>query len=67
MIFGYAVVIAGERLYPYVPEWNRTDGDVATDLAWGGTGLATGALFGTFALVVGGFLGSRLPSQFVTA
>jgi sterol desaturase/sphingolipid hydroxylase (fatty acid hydroxylase superfamily) len=67
MIFGYTVVITGERLYPYVPEWNRNHDDVATDLAWGGTGIATGALFSTFALIVGGFLGSQLSGWFGSA
>ena len=64
MLFGYAVVIAGERFYPYVSDWNRSHDDVATDLAWGGTGIATGAAFSTFALGVGGFLGSQLSGWF---
>jgi sterol desaturase/sphingolipid hydroxylase (fatty acid hydroxylase superfamily) len=43
MVLGYAIVIAAERLYPYVPDWNRAHGDVPTDLAWWVSILATGA------------------------
>ena len=67
MIFGYTVVIIGERVYPYVPEWHHNHDDVATDLAWGGTGIATGGLFRTFALIVGGFLGRQLSGWFGSA
>ena len=62
--FGYLVIIAAERLYPFVPEWNQSHGDVGTDTAWGGTGLATGTLFGTVATAVGAFAGSHLSAWF---
>ena len=60
--FGYLVVIVGERLYPFVPDWNRNHGDIATDAAWGGTGLATGALFGVVTAAIGAFVGSLLSA-----
>ena len=62
--FGYLVVIAGERIHPYVSDWNRSHGDIATDAAWGGTGLATGALFGVVTTAVGAFVGSLLSAWF---
>jgi hypothetical protein len=31
--FGYLVVIVGERIHPFVPDWNRNHGDIATDAA----------------------------------
>ena len=33
MAFGYAVVVLGERLFPFVPDWNRSHGDIGTDAA----------------------------------
>jgi len=62
--FGYLAVIASERFYPFVPEWNRSHGDIGTDAAWGGTGLATGSLFGLATAAIGAFLGGLLSSWF---
>jgi len=62
--FGYLVVIAAERLHPFVPGWNRSHGDMGTDAAWGGTGLVTGALFGTVTTAVGAFIGTYLSAWF---
>ena len=62
--FGYLVVVVGERLYPFVPDWNRNHGDIATDAAWGGTGLTTGALFGVVTAAIGAFIGSLLSAWF---
>ncbi len=62
--FGYLVVIAGERLYPFVPDWNRNHGDIATDAAWGGTGLATGALLSLVTMAIGAFVGGLLSAWF---
>ena len=62
--FGYLVVIAGERLYPFVPDWNRNHGDIGTDAAWGGTGLATGSVFGVATTAIGAFFGSLLSAWF---
>ena len=61
--FGYLVVIIGERLYPFVPAWNRNHGDVATDAAWGATGFSTGALFGTLTYAIGGLLAGFLSAR----
>ncbi len=62
--FGYLVVIAGERLVPFVPDWNQSHGDIGTDMAWGGTGLATGAVFGIGTTAIGAFVGSVLSVWF---
>jgi sterol desaturase/sphingolipid hydroxylase (fatty acid hydroxylase superfamily) len=60
--FGYFVIILAERVAPFVPDWNRSHGDITTDLAWGGTGFATGALFGTLTAAIGAFVGSYLSA-----
>ncbi|MCH2171890.1 sterol desaturase family protein [Myxococcota bacterium] len=62
--FGYLVVIVAERLFPFVPAWNRNHGDIATDAAWGGTGFATGSLVGVASTAIGGYLGSLLSASF---
>ncbi len=63
LALGYAVVIAGERLYPYVTDWNRSHDDVATDAAWwlsiNTTGLALRPLAAFVAIPVGGWLSAR--------
>ena len=41
---GYLVVVAGERLYPHVPDWNRNHGDVTTDAAWAASIVGSGQL-----------------------
>ena len=52
LALGYAVVIASERLYPYVKDWNRSHDDVATDVAWWLSGNATGLALRPFAALV---------------
>jgi sterol desaturase/sphingolipid hydroxylase (fatty acid hydroxylase superfamily) len=63
LALGYAVVIAGERLYPYVTDWNRSHDDVATDAAWwlsiNTTGLALRPLAAVVAIPIGGWLSAR--------
>jgi sterol desaturase/sphingolipid hydroxylase (fatty acid hydroxylase superfamily) len=61
--FGYLVVIAGERLYPYVPDWNRNHGDIGTDVAWGATGFATGAVLSGVTMGIGAFVGSLVSER----
>jgi len=61
--FGYLLVIAGERLYPYVPDWNRGHQDVLTDIAWAGSTVATGALIGPATAALGAWLGASLSAQ----
>ena len=63
LVFGYAVVVLGERLYPFVADWNRSHGDVGTDAAWLGSTVATGALFGPASMAVGAWLGSLLSAR----
>ena len=41
----YAAVIAGERLFPHVPRWNRSHDDVGTDSAHFISLIASGALY----------------------
>ncbi len=66
LLLGYAIVIAGERLYPYVPDWSRNHGDVRTDAAWAASIIATGQLMGPAvglaAIALGGWLSSHLGS-----
>ena len=57
---GYLLVIAGERLYPFVPDWNKSHGDIATDAAWAGSVVATGPVVGIASTAVGAFLGVQL-------
>lgn len=61
--FGYAVVLVGERLYPFVPDWNRSHGDIATDAAWAATIVTTGALFSPAIVALGAGLGGLLSAQ----
>ncbi|MBW2425851.1 MAG: sterol desaturase family protein [Deltaproteobacteria bacterium] len=67
MILGYALVILGERLCPYVPDWNRSHDDVATDAAWwlsiNVTGLALRPLAAFVALPIGAWLSARFGSE----
>lgn len=63
--FGYGVVILGERLYPYVLDWNRNHDDVATDAAWAGTTIISGAFFRP-AFAAGGALGAAALATFVS-
>jgi len=64
MVFGYAVVIMGERVCPFVSDWNRNHGDVPTDLAWAGSVVATGAIFTPLITVLGAWAGSLLAGAF---
>jgi sterol desaturase/sphingolipid hydroxylase (fatty acid hydroxylase superfamily) len=63
LALGYGVVIAGERLYPHVPAWNRSHDDTATDAAWwlsiNATGLALRPLAVFAAVPLGGWLSAR--------
>ncbi len=61
--FGYLVVLVGERLCPFVPSWNRNHGDLATDAAWAGSILATGAAVGPISTVLGAWLGALLSAE----
>jgi sterol desaturase/sphingolipid hydroxylase (fatty acid hydroxylase superfamily) len=67
LAIGYLVVIAGERFYPHVKDWNRSHGDVATDAAWwlsiNGVGLALRPLAAFIALPIGGWLSARMGSD----
>ena len=56
----YLLVIAGERIYPHVPDWNRNHGDVGTDAAWFGSIIATGQVSGVFTGFVGILIGGWL-------
>ena len=48
LLFGYTIVILGERLYPFVPDWNRNHDDVNTDAAWAGTTINASAKIQTY-------------------
>ncbi len=63
-LFGYIVVVAGERLYPHVPDWNRNHDDVATDAAWAVSIIASGPLLGPISGFVALGLGSWLSTHF---
>ncbi len=63
MGFGYALVVAGERLYPHGPDWNRTHDDIATDAAWAGSIIAGGMLLGPASTAIGAWLGALLSSR----
>jgi len=67
LLLGYAVVIAGERLYPHVKDWNRSHDDVATDAAWwlsiNTVGLALRPLAAFVAIPIGGWLSARFGSD----
>ena len=62
LFFGYTIVILGERLYPFVPDWNRNHDDIVTDAAWAGSTLATGAILRPASIVVGAWLAARLSA-----
>jgi sterol desaturase/sphingolipid hydroxylase (fatty acid hydroxylase superfamily) len=63
LVFGYTLVILGERLYPFVPDWNRNHDDVATDAAWAGTTVVVGGLLRPLSFMVGGWLAARLSAD----
>ncbi|HIF91715.1 MAG: sterol desaturase family protein [Myxococcales bacterium] len=63
LLFGYGIVIIGERVYPYVPDWNRNHADVATDAAWAGTTIVSGALLRPAVTIVGGGIGASLSTR----
>ena len=67
IVLGYALLILAERLYPYVPDWNRAHGDMPTDLAWwlsiNVTGIATAPLLAFVAIPLGALLSERFGSQ----
>ena len=62
MGFGYLIVITGERLFPYVPDWNRNHGDFLTDAAWAGSLVATGPVVGIASSAVGAWIGAQLSA-----
>ena len=65
-LLGFALVIAGERLFPHVPDWNRSRDDVATDSAWLLTTISSGPFLGpvtaVIALPIAAFFSERLGS-----
>ena len=63
LAFGYLVVIVGERVYPFVPDWNRNQDDLATDTAWLGSTILSGALLGPIYALLGAGLGAALSLQ----
>jgi sterol desaturase/sphingolipid hydroxylase (fatty acid hydroxylase superfamily) len=63
LVFGYTIVVLGERLYPFVPDWNRNHDDVATDAAWAGTTVVTGAILRPASIIVGAWLAARLSAS----
>lgn len=64
LAFGYIVVIVGERLYPFVPDWNRNHDDVPTDAAWAGTTLVIGAILRPASIVIGVWLAAQISAWF---
>jgi len=66
-ILGFGFVIAGERLYPHVPDWNRNHGDVATDAAWmlsiSATGPIQGPIMALTAIPLAGWFSSQFGSS----
>jgi sterol desaturase/sphingolipid hydroxylase (fatty acid hydroxylase superfamily) len=60
--FGYAVVVLGERLHPFVPDWSRSHGDGGTDSAWLTSILVTGVLTTPLFAFVGAWLGGQLST-----
>jgi len=65
LIVGYALVVVGERMFPHVPAWNRSHGDLRTDVAWAATVAATSPLFGAVAGLLALWLAESL-SPFVS-
>ncbi len=63
LVFGYTIVVLGERLYPFVPDWNRNHDDVATDAAWAGTTVVTGAILRPASIIFGAWLAARLSAS----
>ncbi len=66
LLLGFAFVIAGERIYPHVPDWNRNHGDVKTDAAWllsfPVTGPLQGPIVGLIAIPAAAWLSTQLGS-----
>ena len=61
---GFVLVMAGERIAPHVPDWNRSHGDVRTDASWLLTTIASGPLLGPITAAVAIPLGSFLSATF---
>ncbi|MBW2270507.1 MAG: sterol desaturase family protein [Deltaproteobacteria bacterium] len=61
--FGYAIVVVGERLYPFVRDWNRNHDDIPTDAAWMGSTLVIGSAIGPAMTALGAWLGAGLSAQ----
>ncbi len=59
----YAAVIAGERLFPHVPSWNRSHDDVGTDSAHFISLIASGAVYNPALALIGAALGAWLALQ----
>ena len=59
----YAAVIAGERLFPHVPRWNRSHDDVRTDSAHFASLIASGAVYNPAIALAGAALGAWLAGQ----
>ena len=64
LLFGYTLVILGERLYPFVPDWNRNHDDVGTDAAWAGATLVVGGILRPLSFLVGGWFAAQLSAEF---
>ncbi len=56
----FAAVIASERLFPHVPSWNRSYGDVGTDSAHYVSIIASGAVYNPALALFGATLGAWL-------
>ena len=59
----YAAVVAGERLFPHVPIWNRSHDDVRTDSAHFASLIASGAVYNPAIALAGAALGAWLAGQ----
>jgi sterol desaturase/sphingolipid hydroxylase (fatty acid hydroxylase superfamily) len=58
----YAAVIAGERLFPHVPSWNRSHDDVGTDSAHFMSIIASNTVFSPGVALLGAVLGAWLAT-----
>lgn len=63
-LLGFGLVVAGERLYPHVPDWNRNHGDVGTDAAWLVSFSAVGPIQGPIVALIAIPLAAWLSTQF---
>jgi len=59
----YTAVIAGERLFPHVPSWNRSHDDIGTDSAHFISIIASGAVYNPALALMGAALGAWLALQ----